>query len=151
MSDVLLRATRKAGKSLLRTRKILMLTAYCWVIRAQPLCSKIISTLPSPALGDPYVVHPNLSINPSSHIKYIYIFPPFPFNATIYCGCYHVQRVNFFTNFALENMKTKTKVTYLSIIEENFNTGLAAQTAQQKSRTTQSPLMQDWVHTKVAE
>ena len=56
----------------------------------------------------------------------------------------HLQKVYFFIHFALENMKkTSQKVAYFSIIEENFCSGLAA--PKQKSRTTKSLFMQDWV------
>ena len=49
--------------------------------------------------------------------------------------------------FAPENMKkTPSKVAHNWPRPFFFSTGLAAQTAQkQKSRTTKSPLMQDWV------
>ena len=87
---------------------------------------KVPVKIPSPGLGNPCVVHSNLRISlfcPRKKIKKLMK----GFYASLQQEHYNI----FFFNFAPNCF---------------FNTSSANQTAQkQKSRTTKSPLMQDWV------
>ena len=91
-------------------------------------------------------VHSNLRICVLAYLKIHGFFFLTSFYATFQCGRYNIFKKFLTYFFAPENMKkTPSKVAH-NLPRFFFSIGPAAQTAQkQKSRTTKSPLIQDWV------